>query len=125
MPAQPASPRLVRSADQILGKGAWRPRTPGPCIQDSHEIGEPLDASLIQDVADVGAHRVLRHCKIVGGFDRRAALKKQRCDRRLARSEAIKAGEQVRVDLRRALRVREGDRDGVRAAERRGGVPGQ
>lgn len=42
-----------------------------PLHEEAHEIGEPLDAGLVEDVADVGARRVLGHREFVGGFARR------------------------------------------------------
>ena len=50
------------------------------------------------------------------------SLQEQSGHRRLARGEPIKAGDEVRVGFRRALRIREGNTNCVRPTEGRGGV---
>jgi hypothetical protein len=120
-PQNIASPKLVNRRSKF-GQKSLASVDARPLHKEQDEIGEAPDAGLVEDVADVGAHSVISQSELLCGFARRPALEKQRRDRRFASGEAVEPREQIRVRFRRALRIGKGDRNGVRAAEGRGGV---
>jgi hypothetical protein len=67
---------------------------------------QPLDASLLEGVADVGADRIVGYRQLGRELRGRAALRKRRRNARLARGEVIKTRKLFGVGFGRTFRGR-------------------